>query len=60
MESNSDEAQIKLFIENNPGCTMDEIIQGLGLDPQVVIEIIKKFKKNGILTTKRAKKITMF
>ena len=60
MESNSDEAQIKLFIENNPGCTMGEIIQGLGLDPRVVIEIVKKFKKDRILTTKRAKKITVF
>ena len=60
MEFESDEARIKSFIEKNPGCTMGEIIQGLGLDPQVVIEIVKKFKKDRILTTKRAKKITVF
>ena len=52
MESNSDEEEIKKFIEENPGCSIYDIVRFLNIDPVIVIEIVNELRKDGILITK--------
>ena len=52
MESNSDEEEIKIFIEENPGCLIYDIVPFLNMDPVTVIEIVNELRKDGNLTTR--------
>ena len=51
MDSDSDEKEIKQFIEENPGCSIHDIVRFLNMDPVIVIEIVNELRKEGILTT---------
>ena len=51
MDSRSDEEEIKQFIEENPGCSIYDIVRFLNMDPVIVIEIVNELKR-WYLTTK--------
>ena len=52
MESNSDEEEIKRFIEENPGCSIYYIIRFFNMVSVIIIEIVNELRNDGILTTK--------
>ena len=51
MDPDDAKQEIKQFIEDNPGCSIRDIIRSLNFDAELVIEIVDQIRKDGTIGT---------